>query len=236
MRSSQIRASWCAGLAAILLLAAIPASGQDSGLVLLHKMQRALGGADKIAAIHDLDWTIRAETFDHSGKPIGQVTKRTRWIRPNYLRLDQVGPGDTYVLYFDGTSGWEILPDNKRVLKLVGSELEFARKYLFSFQLNLWTADRAGGYTITSPAANVVRFSANGYSDDITLDPRTWLPAEILEWTTVQGVRFPAHQLHSHKDDGSADMRTQTVKFNSGLDPRVLAAKPPDLKPVLVSK
>jgi hypothetical protein len=74
--------------------------------------QDALGGADKIAAMHDLDWTVKAGTFDHEGKPIGQVTKRTHWIRPDYLRLDQVGPGDTYVRYFDGRSGWEILPDN----------------------------------------------------------------------------------------------------------------------------
>ncbi len=235
MRSICIRAAWCGGVAAVLLLAVIPAFGQDAGLVLLHKMQQALGGADKIAAIRDLDWTVRAATFDHGGKVIGQVTKRTCWIRPNYLRLDQLGPGDTYVLYFDGTRGWEILPGSKRVVDLAGSELEFARKYLFGFKLNVWTADRAGGYTVTSPAANVIRFSVNGYSDEITLDPRTWLPAEILEWTTVQGVRFPAHELHSHKGDGSADVRTETVKFNGGLDPRVLAAKPRDLKPVIVS-
>jgi len=38
----------------------------NGGLALLHKMQAALGGADKIAAIHDLDWTVSAETFDHN--------------------------------------------------------------------------------------------------------------------------------------------------------------------------
>src|SRR2546430_11423342 len=38
------------------------------------------------------------------------------------LRLDQVGPGDTYVLFFDGTSGWEILPD-KTVADLTGGEI-----------------------------------------------------------------------------------------------------------------
>jgi hypothetical protein len=110
MRSRSIRALLCVIAVAIVLLAGFLASAQDSGLVLLHKMQRALGGSDKIAAIHDLDWTVRAKTFDHNGRPIGSVTKRTRWIRPNYLRLDQVGPGDTYVLYFEGTRGWESCP------------------------------------------------------------------------------------------------------------------------------
>jgi len=58
------------------------------------------------------------------------------------------------------------------------------------------------------------------------------LPAGT-EWTTVQGVRFPAHSINSHPGDGSADIRTKTVKFNSGLDPRELASKPSDLKPQL---
>lgn len=218
------------GVAVGLLLATLM-YGQDSGLVLLHKMQRALGGADKIAAIHDLDWTVSAETFDYAGKPIGHVTKRTRWIRPNYLRLDQKGPGDTYVLYFDGTRGWEILPD-KRTLDLAGSELEFARNYLSSFMLNLWVADRTGKFTIASPAADVIRFSSNGKTYDITLNPATRLPAQILEWTQIQGVRFPARQWNSHKGDGSADIKTEKVKFNSGLDPRKLAAKPDGLNPV----
>jgi hypothetical protein len=209
--------------------------GRDSGLDLLHRMQRALGGADKIAAIRDVDWTVTANTFDHEGKRIGNVTKRTRWIRSNYLRLDQIGPGDTYVLYFDGTKGWEILPD-KRVSDLVGSELNFAKAYLAGFMLNAWLADRSGGFTITSPAANVIRLSSSAGTTDITLNGVTSLPAQTLEWMDVQGIRFPARELNSHKGDGSADIRTKKVVFNVGLDPRDLAAKPADLKPVLVGR
>lgn len=93
-----------------LMLAALclcsSAWGQD-GIALLHKMQAALGGARKIAAIRDRDEIQTATTWSPSGKLIGKVVKRTRWIRPNFLRLDQSGPGDSYVLYFDGTSGWE---------------------------------------------------------------------------------------------------------------------------------
>lgn len=205
----------------------------DKGIALLHKMQTALGGRDKIAAVHDLDWTVKADTFDHAGKSIGQVTKRTRWIRPNYLRLDQVGSGDTYVLYFDGKQGWEILPDKPGVGKLGGDEWEFAKGYLSSILFNTWLADRRKGYTISSPSANVIRLSAGGKTSRIVLDPKTWLPLDTSEWMTVEGIRFPAHWLHTHPGDGSADIRTTTVKFNSGLNPRDLAAKPDDLKPKL---
>jgi hypothetical protein len=74
---------------------------------LFHKMQTALGGGERIADIQDFEQCVRADTWDNNGKRHGQVYKRTRWIRPNVLRLDQVGPGDTYVLYFNGASGWE---------------------------------------------------------------------------------------------------------------------------------
>jgi len=229
MRPQSVHLLSAAVIALGLLLPATRA--QDSGVVLLHKMQSALGGADKIAAIHDLDWTVQADAFEHDGKSIGQVTKRTRWIRPNYLRLDQIGPGDTYVLYFDGKQGWEILPDKPGVRDLVGDELKFAQRYLSGFMLTLWVADRVKGYTITSPSANVIGFSVNGNSPQITLDPKTWLPADTSEWMTVQGIRFPARSLNVHPGDGSADIRTTAVKFNSRLNPRDLAAKPDDLKP-----
>jgi len=63
-------------------------------------------------------------------------------VRPNYLRLDQVGRGSTCVLYFDGRAGWEILPGIREVVALTGGELPFAQKYLQNFTLNIWLADR----------------------------------------------------------------------------------------------
>lgn len=229
---------FAAGVICLCVLVPPIRAGRDSGLDLLHKMQHALGGANKIAGIRDLDWTVEAETFDHAGKPIGQVTKRTRWIRPNYLRLDQIGPGDAYVLFFDGVSGWEVLPGSTRVTGLAGRELQFANRYLTGFQMNLCVADRTGNSIITSPAPNVIRISSGADYHEITLDPATWLPADpntkILEWQEVAGVRFPAHEINSHSDDGSADIRTEKIVFNTGLKPEELRAKPSDSKPVLV--
>ena len=99
-------------------------------------MQTALGGAEKIASVRDFDESVRAHAWYSNGGLLGEVRKRTRWIRPNCLRLDQVGPTDAYVLYFDGTSGWEILPD-KTVASLAGGELKFAQNYLSSLNLIL---------------------------------------------------------------------------------------------------
>jgi hypothetical protein len=77
---------------------------------LFRRMQTALGGADKLVAIRDFDQVSEEEMLDQTGATI-RVQKHVRWIKPNRLRVDQLGPFDTYVLYFDGNSGWEILPN-----------------------------------------------------------------------------------------------------------------------------
>jgi len=51
------------------------------GLRLLHTMQNGLGGAKRIDAVHDVDETIRTEASDASGAALGEVRKRTRWMR-----------------------------------------------------------------------------------------------------------------------------------------------------------
>ena len=134
--------TFIAGL--ILLSASIsicqPGYSQE-GLALLHRMQEALGGAEKIAAIHDFEQEVRAQSWDgNTGQPLGEVHKRTRWLHPNYLRLDQVAPGALYILYFDGASGWEILPGGQRIVEVAGGELKSAEKYLRDFVLTTWLA------------------------------------------------------------------------------------------------
>ena len=229
----------------------------QDGLQLFHKMQQALGGADRIAAIRDFEQQVRAEAWDgNTGRPLGEVRKRTRWVRPNVLRVDQVGPGSTYVLYFDGTSGWEILPGAQAVVDLSGGELAFAQKYARDFRLNTWLADSDPRYRITTPSPNVVRISDGDITHqlDIALDSVSSLPAKttsisladpahpipsdeiIAEWETVDGIRFA--RLWSVFRSGArvADATVERTRVNSGLKPGGLAAKPLDLKPVLSSR
>ncbi len=235
---------------ALTILLCTPAAAQDSALDLFHKMQRALGGAEKIAAVRDFEQVVTATAWRVNGELRGEVRKRVRWVKPNYLRIDQVGPGDTYVLYFDGTAGWEILPDGHEA-DLTGGELQFAKNYLEGFQLKVWLADRLPGYSITSPAPYVVRIEVNQQANDTILDPATWLPlketgvsladtahpvsreTQFREWTMVQGIRFPSRIRVLHNGVKLAEIADQQIKLNSGLRPRDLAVKPPDLKPVM---
>jgi len=240
-----------------------PPASKPEGLQLLRKMQAALGGADKIAAIQDYEETVLAKTWSPDGNPLGDVRKRTRWMRsPNVVRLDQIGPRDTYVLYYDGSSGsgWEILPDlsipdsmktTGKVTALAGGELEFARAYLSGFPFTQWIADRTPGTRVTSPAANVVRIEHDGEATDFTLDPATWLPlksagvsladpdrpvqAEMRyeAWTTVAGIHFPTKRSNYHEGLKLGTVAEATIRVGVGLTVEQLAAKPADFAPDL---
>jgi hypothetical protein len=236
---------------ATFLFGSSPA-GRD-GLQLFHKMQTALGGAQKIASVHDYEQIVRAEAWHIDGRPMGVVRKRVRFVRPSYLRVDQVGREDTYALYFDGSSGWEILPD-KTVANLAGGELRFAERYLTGLDLNSWLADRDPESVFTSPAPNVFVCAKKGDPSPprrITLDPVTFLPVKsewisladsghpvpneqrFEQWRAVDGVKFPWRITSFQSGNRVAEITVEQIKLNSGLKPSDLAIKPPDLKPVM---
>lgn len=249
----RFRSSVAAAFIALALFLSPSGVSQETP-ELFRKMQEALGGAERIAAIHDFEQQVNAQAWDASGRLLGEVRKRTRWVRPSYLRVDQVGPGSTYVLYFDGASGWEILPD-KSFAQLAGGELEFARKYVRDFVLTTMLADRDPRYRITVPAPNVVRISDGDVTHqlDITLDPVSWLPAKTTsisladpahpvpsetvtaEWETVQGVRLSRRWSVFRSGIRVAEGTVVQTHINSGIKLGDLAAKPSDLKPVLSS-
>jgi len=231
------------------------------GLELLHKLQNAVGGAERIAAVRDFDETVRAEAWDSRGTPLGEVRKRTRWMRtPNVLRLDQIGPRGTYVLYFDGgaTSGWEIMPDltgqdpyktTGRPMALAGGELEFANGYLSGFDLDLWLADRTPGSRVTSPRPHVVRIEHDGKATDFTLDPIASLPLASAglsladpnrpvpnemryeSWSEVSGVRFATHRTNYLSGRKRGEVTAADIRVNVGLQKQDLARQPVNFAP-----
>jgi len=145
------------------------------------------------------------------------------------------------------------LPDGREA-DLSGGELEFAKRYLSGFALNVWLADSGAGYKISSPAPNVVRVAENragNWQVDITLDPSTFLPlkeasisladparpvaneTQFREWMMVQGIRFPKRIWVLHNGVKLADITTEEIKLNTGIQPHELAGTPAGLKPVM---
>jgi hypothetical protein len=230
---------------------------QPAAAQLLRRMQAALGGSDRLAAVTDIDQRVTADAWDDRGQHLGQIVKRIRWISPGHLRMDQVGPGNTFVLYFDGTDGWEILPGGTAAIPLSGGELRFAQKQHRDFPLKLWLADRDAALSVTSPAANVLRISGRHNPDDsthrvdLTLDPQSALPlvertlslaipnrpllfeTRLSDWMSVDQLRLPRRSEVFHNGARLAAITVVSVRLNSGLSIGDLAAKPPNLTPVV---
>jgi hypothetical protein len=74
----------------------------------LSSAAKRVGWQRKNHSVRDFVECIRGDGWDDGGKYQGITYKRTRWIKPDILRLDRVGVSD-YVLFFNSTSGWEIL-------------------------------------------------------------------------------------------------------------------------------
>jgi hypothetical protein len=243
----------------VVLLLLASAGTAPSAVELLVRMQDSLGGGDKLASVVDLEQRVSAELWNDRGWYLGRVVKRVRWIKPDLLRVDQIGPGDTYVLFFDGTSGWEILPGERSrgAIPLVGDELRFAHKTLRDFQMKVWLADRDRQYVLTSPAAHIVRIADQASPGDPThqlelrLDPQSarpitmrtltpitatrtvWGETRIHEWQTIAGVQFPRRFEAFLNGARLADLTLEDTRVNSGLSPTELAARPADLRPVI---
>jgi hypothetical protein len=244
--------SWMFVLA-LFCLASCSHSNNRDGRQLYRQMLNAMGGADRIRAVHDFEEIEEAQTWFEDGKARGVVRKHMRFIRPSFLRIDQVGAGDTYVLYFDGEKGWEILPDKPGVIALSGGELRFAQGYLNGISLNSSLQDDPD-VVYTSPAPYVIDVSTKSdptHVNEITLDPDTFLQKSgtgisladpdhpvksetlLAQWEDAGGVKFARRITNLHAGKKLAEITVKAIKINSGLKPEDLAMKPSDLKPVM---
>jgi len=212
-------------------------------------MQEALGGSEELAAIQDVDWTVRAKTWNQSGAPGPDVERRIRWIRPNVFRKDQRNGERVIKYFFDGEAGWELVPQ-AGLVELEGRELEFVSGEANSTYPQKWLPDRYPSLRVISGGPDVIRvLGGDGTSGkDIVVDLETGLPLRIVgttlsgkigaaytrvpkrlefaEWRTVAGIKWPRRLVNFHYGVKLADMTTTEVGIDVGLDIDDLARKP----------
>ncbi len=168
-----------------------------------------------------------------------------------------MGPANTFVLYFDGIAGWEILPGGQAAIALRSGELRFAQQQHRDFPLRIWLADRDAAFTVSSPAANVLRIADRLHPDDpvyqvdLTLHPQSalplvertlslaipdrpsWFDTRVSDWMSVDGLWFPRRSEVFFNGARIAAITLTSVRLNSGLSIADLAAKPANLTPVI---
>ncbi len=227
--------------------AADSSAGDPQGLALLRRIQTALGGLNRLASVHDLDWTVTAKTWDAAGSASLDTVRRIRWIRPSVFRKDQHAGNLNVIEFYDGSGGWELVPDGG-LLVLKGPELQIVRSEVIEFWPRILLADQDPEYRVGSSAPGIVRIASRieaTVAVDIEVDRNSGLPTrsygaaqsgrasagyrtihqrtEYVEWQTAYGIRWQHKTIKYHDNVKRAEITTTSLKFNSGMRREELA-------------
>ena len=209
---------------------------------LIGKLQTALGGADKIAAVKD--YVSVADTELSTGGGSLKAKQTIRWLAPSIIRQDQELPFGKVIVYFDGKSGWIVTPQGQ--MPLAGPVADQVRSQLSRFPLSMWLSDRDPDRTVNYAGGGVLEITSKlGGLVKLQVDEATGMPLKVIyqqagmtgggpqmveevfgDWKDVGGVKF-AHLITINQGGKkAAESKISEMKINTGLSAEELARKP----------
>jgi len=217
------------------------AASLAKGKQLLGRVQQAVGGAGKLAAVHD---TIRTtQVVIKSRRGAMQVSQKNQWLAPSYFRQDQRLPFGKMSAYFDGKTGWLATPQGLQPMP--PPVIQQVRGALLRNPVRLFLADRIKGWTVNLVSDGVVEISnGQGQSVRLQVDSKSGLPltasyrsvqmagppAKLVDtysdWREVDGLRFPFKITTLRDGQPYAEVNVVKIELNSGLTVEQLSKKP----------
>ncbi|MCX6590179.1 MAG: pitrilysin family protein [Acidobacteria bacterium] len=219
--------------------AAADAASLNKGAALLNKVRTAMGGA-KLAAISDSTIVLEVKLLQGGGMTgAKQTTQRLAW---GGMRQENVLPFGKVVSFWDGQSGgWLKHPQGE--LPLQGPMLQQAQGE--GFRQLLYLLRERPGITANYLAAGVLEISdGRGNSTKLVVDEATGVPVKqisgqvamggppteveerYLSFQEVDGVKVPSSTEIWQGTNKMVETKLVEAKFNTGLKPEQLAAKP----------
>ena len=215
------------------------AGNAEEGGELLHKMQAALGGVDKLAAVKDAQY--EAEVSIQTGAGSMKAKQRNAFIRPSIMRQDVELPFGKQAVYLGDGAGWLASPQGvqdhlpEAVVKQMQGEQ-------FRHIISLALSDRDPGRTVTAIGPNKIEISdKQGNSAQLELDP-AGLPVKLSyegelaasshieesysDWRDTAGLKLPYQVVIFQGGKKFAEAKILTYKMNSGLTVADLSKKP----------
>ena len=223
--------------------AADPAS-VEKGKQLLQQAQKAIGGADQLAAIKDLQY--RAESSIETPGATIKVKQTNSFALPSTMRQELELPFGKQTVYSNGSSGWlsSTMPGQGH-MAMTPPVLKQARGEVFRQLFHLAVSDRDPDRTVALAANGVVEIhDKSGESVRIQIDETTGLPSKLLyqgaamggppqeveedysDWREVGGVRLPFQWTIVQGGKKFGEVKVDEYKINSGLTDEELSKKP----------
>lgn len=214
------------------------AAGLERGKELLARVQKAMGGADKLASVRDLTAAVQVSLETGAGTLPG--TQLRRFLMPGYMRNDQQLPFGKLIVYSDGKTGWISGPQGLQ--PLAGPVLRQMQGQIFRELVRLVQAPN--GETVNSPAEGVLEISNQaGHSVRLDIDGATGLPSKLsyqgegagqvpaisealADWRDVGGIKLPFQTTTYQGTQKAASATVTECKINTGLTVDQLSKKP----------
>jgi predicted Zn-dependent peptidase len=208
---------------------------------LLARMQRAVGGADKLAAVKDMVEVAELHVDQAFG---GLTMNRTdRWGAPSYFREDTKLPFGMVSVYSDGKTGWMSSPQGQSALP--PAQLKPVQDKLLRLFFSMLLSDRLPGRTVDWVGEGVLEISdGHGGTVRLYVDEKTGLPAKV-EYASVSmggpasiidetfdgfeeadGLKIPNRMTIMQDGRKYGNLVVESVKLNTGLKSEDLGKKP----------
>ena len=209
----------------------------EKGKALLQRVQQALGGADKLSAVKDLQYQANVEI--QTPGAVMKVKQTNTFLAPSSLRQDIELPFGKQSVYSDGSAGW--MAGMQGMQALPPAVVKQVRGELFRQIALLAMSDRDANRTVNYTGEGTLEISSkDGENVRLEVDEKTGMPAKtsyreggqgtvsqiFADWRDVNGIRLPFEWTTMQGDKKFATVKIDSYKINSGLTPEVLSKKP----------
>jgi len=216
------------------------AASLAKGREIMARVQRAVGGAGKLAAVRDFTVT-QYDRFDPSAGRLDS-SETDRWIAPSYLRQDSRETSGPLSMYCDGKLGWFSTPRGAGPLR--GATLQEMRNEVFHVYFSLLEAGGEGGASVVAVDDRTVEISAGDQIARLAIDAATGLPQQLLydsprpsgpaqpmeeeysDFHEVNGIQVPFHVTYRQGGKYLAESAVSQYRINTGLQLEDLERRP----------
>jgi zinc protease len=212
----------------------------EQGKAWLRRMQDAMGGAEKLAAIRD--FTSEFEGTMTAGNRMVPIKAKEVWLAEETFRQEQTLPDRRLLLFYNGSIGW--FSDGVRIGALPSGLVRQIRGELFRLPFRLALSDRIKGRTVSYQGSGVLFVSEGEESVRIYLDEQTALPRRLVylnitadgsaipaeqslgDWRESDGIRAPWNIVVRNGGVKILEQTAASVRFNSGVKLEEVEKKP----------
>jgi zinc protease len=211
-----------------------PASLQK-GKQVLQKVQQFLGGADKIAAIKDIQYHAQVDV--ETPGAVMKAKQTNSYVVPLIMRQDIELPIGKQSVYSDGQAGWIV--GMQGTMALPPPVAKQMRGESFRQILLLALSDRDPNRTVNYAGPGKLDISSkDGDSATLEVDEKTGAPLKLnytegqaitqvfSDWREVSGFHLPYKWIVLQGERKFATATIEDYKINSGLTPEALSKKP----------